>query len=136
MLLINLHYVHPSGTKMAEAPKRKLPAIAMVGVGGGGSRILSEGLEKIHKYPHIDRYACLIKAMNANSDHPHVWVIDTSSDPTTEGFYTNIPQDHKISLSSTIQGMSRGAGGKPGRAAKVVLNEDVSIPLRSSCSSR
>jgi len=114
---------------MVEVAKRRMPAIAMVGVGGGGSRILSEGLEKIHRYPHVDRYACLIKAMNANSDHPNVFVIDTSSDPTTEGFYTNIPPDHKISLSSSIQGMSRGAGGKPGRAAKAVLNEDVSGTL-------
>lgn len=39
--------------KKVEKEKRKVPAIVLVGVGGGGSRILSEGLEKIirHRLP-------------------------------------------------------------------------------------
>jgi hypothetical protein len=124
---------------MNEEQRRKMPAIVLVGVGGGGSRILSEGLEKIVRYPHVDRYACLIRAINAGTDpllkdlvgasNPHVFILDTSSDPTTEGFYRNIPLRHKISLSSSVQGMSRGAGGRPGRAAKAVLNEEVSETL-------
>jgi hypothetical protein len=96
-----------------------------VGIGGGGSRILSEGLDKILKHQNVDRYICLRKAIKANTDHPHVFIVDTSADPTTEGFFENIPIEHKISLSSTVRGMSRGAGGRPGRAAKAVLNEDV-----------
>ena len=128
---------------MDEKEKRKMPAIVLVGIGGGGSRILSEGLEKIVRYPHVDRYACLIRAVNASPDkayqspskaldsssEPHVFILDTSSDPTTEGFYQNIPVKHKISLSSSVQGMSRGAGGRPGRAAKAVLNKEVSETL-------
>jgi len=101
----------------------------LVGVGGGGSRILSEGLEKINRSLDIDRYECLAKSIAARSDEPHVFILDTSSDPDTEGFYTNIPKPHKISLSSSIRGMSRGAGGKPGRAAKAVLNKEVSRTL-------
>ncbi|MCK4265712.1 MAG: hypothetical protein KAX31_00410, partial [Thermoplasmata archaeon] len=57
------------------------------------------------------------------------FIVDTSSDPSTKGFFTNIPQAHKISLSSSIKGMSRGAGGRPGRALKAMLNEDVSRNL-------
>jgi hypothetical protein len=108
---------------------RKIPSIVLIGVGGGGSRILSEGLEKINKLQDIDRYICISRAVRADSDEPHVFIVDTSSDPTTEGFYTNIPKKHKISLSSSIKGMSRGAGGKPGRAAKALLNKEVSRNL-------
>ncbi|WP_455392307.1 hypothetical protein [[Eubacterium] cellulosolvens] len=104
---------------------RKLPSIVIIGIGGGGSRILSEGLEKILKHKHVDRYSCLTKAIKADTDKPHTFIVDTSADPTTKGFFENIPADHKISLSSTISGMSRGAGGRPGRAAKSVLNDDV-----------
>jgi hypothetical protein len=102
-----------------------MPSIVIVGIGGGGSRILSEGLEKIVKHKHVDRYACLTKAIRADTAKPYTFIVDTSADPTTEGFFENIPKDQKISLSSTIQGMSRGAGGRPGRASKAVLNEDV-----------
>jgi len=108
---------------------RKIPAIVLVGVGGGGSRILSEGLEKINRFRNVDRYECIAKAIKADSEEPHLFILDTSSDPTTKGFYTNIPTSHKISLSRSIKGMSRGAGGKPGRAAKAVLNENVSRTL-------
>ena len=104
---------------------RKMPAIVIVGIGGGGSRILSEGLEKIVKHKHVDRYACLSKAIRANTEKPYTYIVDTSADPTTEGFFENIPKAQKISLSTTISGMSRGAGGRPGRASKAVLNEEV-----------
>jgi len=114
---------------MTEDVKRGLPPIVLVGVGGGGSRILSEGLEKLHKYSQLDRYACLLEAIDTGEGEPHVFIVDTSSDPTTKGFFTNIPIDHKISLSNSIKGMSRGAGGKPGRAVKAILNEDVSRTL-------
>jgi hypothetical protein len=102
-----------------------MPSIVIVGIGGGGSRILSEGLEKIVKHKHVDRYACLSKAIRADTAKPYTFIVDTSADPKTEGFFENIPKEQKISLSSTIQGMSRGAGGRPGRASKAVLNEDV-----------
>lgn len=108
-----------------ETDGRKLPSIIIVGIGGGGSRILSEGLEKIVKYQNVDRYNCLTRAIKANTDRPHTYIVDTSADPTTEGFFTNIPSEQKISLSSVVRGMSRGAGGRPGRAAKAVLNEEV-----------
>ncbi len=114
---------------MSEEEPRKIPAIVLIGVGGGGSRILSEGLDKVNSFRHVDRYSCLAKAIKADSENPYVFIVDTSLDPTTAGFYTNIPMEHKISLSSTIKGMSRGAGGKPGRAAKAVLNTDVSRTL-------
>ena len=42
--------------------ERKLPAIVLIGVGGGGSRILSEGLDKIDKHKQLDRYGCFRKA--------------------------------------------------------------------------
>ena len=32
---------------MSEEEPRKIPAIVLIGVGGGGSRILSEGLDKL-----------------------------------------------------------------------------------------
>jgi len=109
----------------SETGGRKLPSIVIVGIGGGGSRILSEGLDKIIKYKHVDRYSCLIKAIKADTDRPLTYIVDTSADPTTKGFFENIPSEQKISLSQTIRGMSRGAGGRPGRAAKAVLNDDV-----------
>jgi len=112
-----------------EEESRKIPAIVLIGVGGGGSRILSEGLDKITKLRDIDRYACIAKAIKAESREPHVFIVDTSLDPTTKGFYTNIPITHKISLSQSIKGMSRGAGGKPGRAANALLDENVSRTL-------
>jgi hypothetical protein len=118
-----------AGVNMDDEGERRIPAIVLVGVGGGGSRITSEGLEKINKLKDIDRYACIARAIAADSDEPHVYIVDTSADPTTKGFYTNIPVEHKISLSGSIRGMSRGAGGKPGRAAKAVLNTDVSRTL-------
>ena len=102
-----------------------MPSIVLVGIGGGGSRIVSEGLEKIIKYQNVDRYNCLIKAIRADTDKPLVYIVDTSADPTTKGFFSNVPENQKISLSLSIRGMSRGAGGRPGRAAKAVLNEDV-----------
>ncbi len=108
-----------------ESGGRKLPSIVIVGIGGGGSRILSEGLEKIVDHQELDRYSCLTKAIRANTDTPYTFIVDTSADPTTKGFFENIPQAQKISLSSTVRGMSRGAGGRPGRAAKAVLNEEV-----------
>ena len=109
----------------AKPKARKLPSIVIIGIGGGGSRILSEGLDKIIKHKHVDRYSCLTKAIKADTDKPLTFIVDTSADPTTEGFFENIPTEQKISLSSTISGMSRGAGGRPGRAAKAVLNDDV-----------
>ncbi|MDO9537811.1 MAG: hypothetical protein Q7J68_05795 [Thermoplasmata archaeon] len=112
-----------------EEKVRKLPPIVLVGVGGGGSRILSEGLEKVKNHVQLDRYACLLASIGGDLETPHVFIVDTSSDPKTKGFYTNIPEAHKISLSSSIKGMSRGAGGKPGRALKAVLNEEVSRTL-------
>ena len=114
---------------MTETIERKLPPIVLIGVGGGGSRILSEGLEKLQNHSNLDRYACLLSTIRADQAEPHVFIVDTSSDPKTEGFYTNIPKAHKISLSGSIKGMSRGAGRKPGRAVKAVLNEDVSRTL-------
>lgn len=114
---------------MIEKNTRKLPPIVLVGVGGGGSRILSEGMVKLTTHSHLDRYACLLKAIGADQEKPHVFIVDTSSDPKTEGFYANIPYDRKISLSSSVKGMSRGAGGKPGRAVKAILNEEVSRTL-------
>ena len=117
------------GVTVDDEEVRKIPAIAIVGVGGGGSRILSEGLDKINKLQDIDRYSCIAKVIRADSEKPHVFIVDTSSDPNTKGFYTNIPKDHKISLSGSIKGMSRGAGGKPGRAAKALLNKEVSRTL-------
>jgi hypothetical protein len=112
-----------------EEKVRKLPPIVLIGVGGGGSRILSEGLDKVRNHAQLDRYSCLLRAIGGDTGVPHVFIVDTSSDPKTQGFYTNIPEDRKISLSSSIQGMSRGAGGKPGRALKAVLNEEVSRTL-------
>ncbi len=103
----------------------KFPAIVLVGVGGGGSRILSEGLYKTERNRHIDRYTCLSKAIAQEQEISHTFIVDTSSDPATPGFYRNIPKPHKISLSGSIKGMSRGAGGKPGRATKAVLNTEV-----------
>jgi hypothetical protein len=104
---------------------RRMPSIAILGIGGGGSRIISDGLQKIVDNQDIDRYSILGKALRLSSGDPLVYIIDTSSDPTTKGFYDNIPARNKISLSSSIGGMSRGAGGRPGRAAKAVLNEEV-----------
>lgn len=104
---------------------RKLPSIVIVGIGGGGSRILSEGLDKVTDNLDVDRYKCLSKAIRADTEKPLTFIVDTSSDPTTEGFFKNIPKEHKISLSSAVKGMSRGAGGRPGRAAKAVLNDEV-----------
>jgi len=102
-----------------------MPSIVIVGIGGGGSRILSEGLDKILRHSEVDRYRILIKAIKADTDKPLTYIVDTSADPTTKGFFENIPIEQKISLSASIQGMSRGAGGRPGRAAKAVLNDEV-----------
>jgi len=107
------------------ADEQKIPSIVIVGIGGGGSRIISDGLEKIVNYQMVDRYYCLAKATRANSDKPHVFILDTSADPTRKGFFDNIPQEQKISLSTAARGMSRGAGGRPGRAAKAILNDEV-----------
>jgi hypothetical protein len=104
---------------------RKLPSIVIIGIGGGGSRILSEGLDKILKHKELDRYRILTKAVRADTDRPLTYIVDTSADPTTKGFFENIPPEQKISLSSAISGMSRGAGGRPGRASKAVLNDEV-----------
>jgi len=103
----------------------KHPSIVLVGIGGGGSRILSDCVDQILKYQVVDRYQCLARAIHANSERPLTFIVDTSSDPTKEGFFENIPPAQKISLSQTARGMSRGAGGRPGRAAKVMLNNDV-----------
>ncbi|MEA3557684.1 MAG: hypothetical protein U9R75_00350 [Candidatus Thermoplasmatota archaeon] len=105
--------------------EKKHPSIVMVGIGGGGSRILSDGLAQIVDYDVVDRYQCLGRAIRANTDEPLCFIVDTSSDPTREGFFDNIPKKHKISLSTGARGMSRGAGGRPGRAAKAILNNDV-----------
>ena len=96
------------------------PSIVIVGIGGGGSRILSDGVGKILEYQMVDRYQCLARAIRANSSKPLTYIVDTSSDPTKEGFFKNIPQDQKISLSEAARGM-----GRPGRAAKAMLNNDV-----------
>lgn len=109
--------------------EQKIPSIVIVGIGGGGSRIISDGLEKIVSYQMVDRYNCLAKATRANSDKPYFFIVDTSADPTRKGFFENIPQEQKISLSTAARGMSRGAGGRPGRAAKAVLNEEVFMSL-------
>lgn len=103
----------------------RMPSIVIVGIGGGGSRILSDGMEKVIKYINVDRYNCLARAVRANTERPLTFIVDTSSDPTRKGFFENIPDDQKISLSESARGMSRGAGGRPGRAAKAVLNDEV-----------
>jgi len=108
-----------------ESMDEKMPKIAIIGIGGGGSRILSDGIDKILTYKTVDRYSCLIRAVRAESQRPLCYIVDTSSDPTRKGFYDNIPADQKISLSLSVKGMSRGAGGRPGRAAKAMLNDDV-----------
>ena len=101
------------------------PSIVLIGVGGGGSRILSDGVDKVLEFDVVDRYQCLSRAIRATSDRPLTYIVDTSTDPTREGFFKNIPQEQKISLSSVAKGMSRGAGGRPGRAANAMLNRDV-----------
>jgi len=111
------------------ANEENIPSIVIVGIGGGGSRIISDGLEKIVNYQMVDRYNCLAKAIRANSEKPHVFIVDTSADPTRKGFFENVPQEQKISLSAAARGMSRGAGGRPGRAAKAVLNDNVAKTL-------
>ena len=103
----------------------KMPSIVIVGIGGGGSRILSDGMEKVLNYINVDRYSCLARAVKATTEKPLTFILDTSSDPTRKGFFENIPDEQKISLSQSARGMSRGAGGRPGRAAKAVLNDDV-----------
>lgn len=108
---------------------RDVPTIVLVGVGGGGSRILSEGLEKVERNLKLDRYACLARAIDLQGDLTHAFIIDTAADPENEGFYTNIPKPYKISLSGSIKGMSRGAGGRPGRATKAVLDKEVARTL-------
>ncbi len=102
-----------------------MPSIVIVGIGGGGSRIVSDGIDKILTYKNVDRYSCLIKALRANEEEPHVFIVDTSADPTRKGFFQNIPEKQKISLSAAVKGMSRGAGGRPGRAAKAITNDEV-----------
>jgi hypothetical protein len=101
------------------------PPIVLVGIGGGGSRILSDGVEKVLEFQVVDRYQCLSRAIRATSTRPLTFIVDTSSDPTRKGFFENIPAEQKISLSVAAKGMSRGAGGRPGRAAKAMLNADV-----------
>jgi hypothetical protein len=101
------------------------PSIVIIGIGGGGSRILSDGVDKILEYQVVDRYECLARAIRATDERPYTFIIDTSSDPTRKGFFENIPTDQKISLSESAKGMSRGAGGRPGRAANAMLNNDV-----------
>lgn len=108
-----------------EGEGTKMPSIAIIGIGGGGSRILSDGVEKVLKYIEVDRYNCLSKAIRATTEKPLTYIVDTSSDPTRKGFFENIPDDQKISLSQSARGMSRGAGGRPGRAQKAVLNDEV-----------
>ncbi len=105
--------------------EKEHPPIVLIGIGGGGSRILSEGIEKILDYQVVDRYQCLARAIRATTERPLTFIVDTSSDPTRKGFFENIPQEQKISLSEVARGMSRGAGGRPGRAAKAMLNDDV-----------
>lgn len=114
---------------MNDEANEKFPAIVLVGVGGGGSRILSEGITKIAKNRHVDRYECLAKAIALDEEVPHSFIVDTSADPTTPGFFRNIPKAHKISLSGNVKGMSQGAGGRPGRATKAVLNTQVATTL-------
>jgi len=108
-----------------EIEERRHPSIVLIGIGGGGSRILSDGVEQIMTYDVVDRYQCLARAIKLHSDKPLAFIVDTSSDPTREGFFENIPDEQKISLSMAARGMSRGAGGRPGRAAKAMLNNDV-----------
>lgn len=108
-----------------EGEEMKIPSIVIVGIGGGGSRILSDGMEKVMKFIDVDRYYCLSKAVKGDTEKPLTFIVDTSSDPTRKGFFENIPEEQKISLSQSARGMSRGAGGRPGRAAKAVLNDEV-----------
>jgi hypothetical protein len=108
-----------------ETEERRHPSIALIGIGGGGSRILSDGVEQIMNYDIVDRYNCLARAIKIKTGEPLTFIVDTSSDPTREGFFENIPDKQKISLSMSARGMSRGAGGRPGRAAKAMLNNDV-----------
>ncbi len=103
----------------------KHPAIVLVGIGGGGSRILSDGMQKVLEYQVVDRYNLLARAIRASSERPLTYIVDTSTDPLREGFFENIPPAQKISLSQAARGMSRGAGGRPGRAANAILNNDV-----------
>ncbi len=103
----------------------KQPSIVLVGIGGGGSRILNDGIARIKEFRVVDRYDCLAKAIKLGSERPLAFIVDTSSDPTREGFFEHIPEKNRISLSLAARGMSRGAGGRPGRAAKAVLNDDV-----------
>ncbi|MGA1872518.1 MAG: hypothetical protein ACMUHY_02505, partial [Thermoplasmatota archaeon] len=108
-----------------EIEERRHPSIVLIGIGGGGSRILSDGVEQIMNYDVVDRYQCLARAIKLHGEKPLAFIVDTSSDPTREGFFENIPDEQKISLSMAARGMSRGAGGRPGRAAKAMLNNDV-----------
>jgi len=101
------------------------PSIVLIGIGGGGSRILSDSVEKILEYKVVDRYECIARAIRAEAPRPLTFIVDTSTDPTRKGFFENIPADQKISLSDSAKGMSRGAGGRPGRAAKAMLNAEV-----------
>lgn len=101
------------------------PSIVLIGIGGGGSRILSDSVDKILEYKVVDRYECIARAIKAESPKPLTFIVDTSTDPTRKGFFENIPADQKISLSESAKGMSRGAGGRPGRAAKAMLNAEV-----------
>ena len=73
---------------MDDEGERRIPAIVLIGIGGGGSRITSEGLEKINKLKDIDRYACIAQSLSTDSEKPNVFIVDTSADPTTKGFYT------------------------------------------------
>lgn len=118
--------------KEEENGEPRQPSIVLVGIGGGGSRILSDGLAQIREYDVVDRYQCLARAIRANTERPLCFIVDTSADPTREGFFDNIPPKQKISLSLAARGMSRGAGGRPGRAAKAILNNDVVKNLASN----
>ena len=67
------------------------PSIVLVGIGGGGSRILSDGVDKVLEYDVVDRYQCLARAIRATSDRPLTFIVDTSTDPTREGFFNHRP---------------------------------------------
>ena len=101
------------------------PRIVLVGIGGGGSRILSEGITKFQQYKQLDRYRSILEATGAFTDRPHWFLVDTSVDPLQPGFYPGIPKENRVSLSKSVEGVSRGAGGKPGRAADAMRSEAV-----------
>jgi len=101
------------------------PRIVLLGIGGGGSRILSEGIAKFLQYKQLDRYRSILDATGGFTKRPYWYLVDTSVDPLQPGFYPSIPRENRVSLSKLVDGVSRGAGGKPGRAADAMRSDAV-----------